>query len=274
MDLKIIEATPPWEWPEDAGKQFLAVLRDEQADPSDRLLAADLAGDSVVINDELADSLLSILRNGDEPELLRGIAAISLGPVLELADQDGFEDFLDPVPITEDTFHKIQEWLRRLYSDTDVPKLVRRRILEASVRNPREWHQDAIRSAYASDDEDWKLTAVFCMRWVGGFDDQILQALGSAHQEIHFEAVCAAGNWGVETAWWHVAALVTAKDTDKPLRIAAIEAVAGIRPKEAEELLIDLTDSHDEDIAEAASDAMVMAGVSFDDEYDDEGIVH
>ena len=98
--------------------------------------------------------MLSIVRNGDEPEDLRAVAAISLGPVFELADTDDFDDPLDPVPITEDTFQKVREWLRRLYSDTDVPKLVRRRTLKASMRNPREWHQDAVRSAYAGDDED------------------------------------------------------------------------------------------------------------------------
>jgi hypothetical protein len=39
----------------------------------------------------------------------------------------------------------------------------------------------------------------------------------------------------VAAAWPHIAALITAKDTEKNLLIAAIEAVAGIRPQEAEE---------------------------------------
>ena len=80
--------------------------------------------------------------------------------------------------------------------------------------------------------------------------------------------MCAAGNWEVDEAGPHVAILVTAKDTGKNLRIAAIEAVAGIRPEKTEELLMDLADDRDEAIAEAARDAIVMAGVSPDVEDD------
>ena len=135
MNLKTLKDTPPWNWPEDAGKMFLEILSDDQGDEPDHLLAAELVGNLTVINDELVGVLLSVLGSGDEPKKLRAQAVISLGPVLELADTDGFED-PDDVPITEQTFHRIQESLRRLYLDGNVPKEVRRRILEASVRAP------------------------------------------------------------------------------------------------------------------------------------------
>jgi hypothetical protein len=173
MNLKILKDTPPWDWPEDADKMFLDVLRNDRSDESDRLLAAELAGDFTVVNDELVDVLLSILNNGGMSQDLRKKAALSLGPILEHADTDGFDDPED-VPITEDTFLMIKESLQKLYMDTAVPKNVRRRILEASVRAPEDWHQNAIRAAYASGDADWKLTAVFSMRWVGGFDHEML----------------------------------------------------------------------------------------------------
>ena len=269
MDLKTLYDTPPWDWPEGTAKMFLGILRDDQADESERLLAAELAGDSTVINDDLADALLSILRNGDESEELRGKAVISLGPALEYAYMDGFED-PDEVPISEETFSGIQESLRELYMDAGVPKEVRRRILEASVRAPQDWHQDAILAAYSNDDESWRLTAVFCMRFVRGFNDQILEALETENQDIHYEAVCAAGNWEVDAAWSHIASLVTKEETEKSLLLAAIEAVAGIRPQEVAEILIDLTDSDDEDIVEAAYEAMAIAeGLTYD-EFDDE----
>lgn len=268
MDLKTLKDTPPWDWPEGAGKMFLEILRDDQADESDRLLAAELAGDFTVINDDLVDALLSILLSGVESEELRCKAVISLGPALEHAETDGFEDPSD-VPITEQTFHRIQESLRELYMDANVPKNVRRRILEASVRAPQDWHQDAVRAAYSSDDEDWKLTAVFSMRFVRGFGDQILEALESADPDVHYEAVCAAGNWEVDGAWPHITTLVTSKETEKPLLLAAIDAVASIRPREAGGILVDLTDSDDEDIAEAAYEAMAMAEGVSDEEYDD-----
>jgi hypothetical protein len=67
-----------------------------------------------------------------------------------------------------------------------------------------------------------------------------------------WQAVCAAGEWAVDAAWRHLAALVTAGKTDKPLLLAAIGATAGIRPQEAAAILADLMDSDDEDIVEAA----------------------
>jgi hypothetical protein len=270
MDLKILHDTPPWEWPEGAAETFLGVLRDDQADAADRLSAAELAGDFTVINNELVDALLAIVRNDTEPAELRCKAVISLGPALEHADTDGFED-PDDVPISEETFRRIQESLRKLYSDTGVPKEVRRRILEASVRAPQDWQQDAVRAAYSNDDEDWRLTAVFCMRFVRGFDDQILEALLNENPEIHYQAVCAAGNWEVDAAWPHIAALVTLDETDKPLLLAAIDAVTSIRPQEALEILGDLTDSDDEDIVEAAYEALAMArGLSGEDDIDED----
>ena len=272
MNLKIIKELPPWEWPEGAGKAFLEILRDRQADESDRLVAVELAGDFTVINDELAEALLSILRSDEEPATLRAQAAISFGPALESADEGTFDGDPEGVPISDDTFGKIRNMLHGLYMDTDVPKEVRRRILEASVRSPRDWHQLAIPSTYASDDAEWKLTAVFCMSWVEGFDGQILEALKSENPEIHYEAVRAAGNWELDEAWQHVVELVKSADTDKSVLLAAVEAVASIRPEEAGEILDDLTDSEDEDIVDAAEEAIAMAEGDLAAERDDDDI--
>jgi len=269
MNLRTLKDTPPWEWPNGTAETLLDILRDDRSLESDLLLATELAGDFTVINDELVDALLSILRSGDKPEAVRGPAAISLGPVLEHADTEGFEDAGD-LPITERAFHEIQESLHELYIDANVPRDVRRRILEASVRAPQDWHRDAIRAAYASDDDVWRLTAVFCMRSVRGFDAQILEALDSANPNIHYEAVIAAGNWEVDAAWAHVAALVTSRKTEKSLLLAAIDAVASIRPHDAPERLADLADSDDEDIADAVHEALAMAeGPSGEDENDE-----
>jgi len=264
-----LKDTPPWEWPEEAGEIIIEILRDDHADESDRLIAAELAGDFTVINEELVDALLSIVLRGDETEELRCQAVISLGPVLEYADTDGFDD-PDEVPISEGTFRKLQESLRKLYLDTDVAKNMRRRILEASVRAPQDWHPDAVLAAYSLDDELWRLTAVFCMRFIRGFDDQIVEALESENPVMHYQAICAAGNWGLDAAWSHIAGLVTSEDKDKPLLLAAIDAVASIRPQEAAEILTDLMDSEDEDIAEAILEALAMAELPWEDEDWDE----
>jgi len=269
MDLKTLQDTPPWDWPRDAGKRFQQILTDHRASKSDRLIAAELAGDLTVINDQLADSLTAIIGSPNEPEPLRAKAAIALCPVLQQAATDEFED-PDDVPISERTFRRIQTSLRKLHFDNSLPKEVRRRILEASVRAPESWHQNAISAAYSSGDKDWVLTAVFSMRWVRGFDDQILEALKSADPEIHYEAVEGAGNWGLDAAWPHIVALVHDARSPKPLLIAAIGAIVSIRPAEARTILADLADSDDEEIAEAAEEAIGMAEIESDEEDDGE----
>ena len=270
MDIKVLRSTPPWDWPGAAGKTILKTLIDQRAKGSDRLIAAELAGDLVVMNGALANALLAILRSPDEPEKLRARAAISFGALLEQTDLDGFDDpYVDP-PITEETFHTIQDSLQKLFLDAATPKQVRRRILEASVRAPDDWQQTAIAAAYSSGDRDWMLTALFAMRWVRGFDNRILEALNSPDRDIRFEAVQAAGGWALDAAWSHVVDIVNDAGAPKRLRLAAIEAVGNIRPAEAGVILADLADSRDEDIAEAAFEAMAMAEAASDEEDDED----
>jgi hypothetical protein len=90
-ELNALKNKPPWKWPKGAGKLFLKSLRDQEGDLSDRLTAAELAGDLSVVNDKLVEALLVILQNSAEPENLRIRAAISLGPVLEYSCTFGLE---------------------------------------------------------------------------------------------------------------------------------------------------------------------------------------
>src|ERR1035441_252169 len=107
------------------------------------------------------------------------------------------------------------------------------------------------------------------MGHVRGFDQQILEALKNSDPGIHYHAVRAAGTWDVAAAWPHVAALARA-DTNKPLRLAAIEALGTICPLDSVEILANLADSEDPGIAEAAGEAMSMAEGMLDDEDHDE----
>jgi len=266
VDLKILRAIPPWEWPENTAETLLGILDDDHAEVSDRILAARLACDYTVLSDRIAEALLEIVSRGDQTDALRGTAALSLGPALEDADTSGFDD-ADDTLLSERVFHKIQQSLRELFVDAAVPQAVRRRFLEASVRAPLDWHRQAVHRAYANDDEAWRLTGVFCMRFVGGFEDEILEALESNNPDIHYQAVCAAGEWAVDAAWQHVAALVATAKTDRPLLLAAIDAVASIRPQEAPAILADLIDADDEDIADAAYEALTMTEALSDDDY-------
>jgi len=258
LELITLSETPPWEWPRGAGELLLDILEDKAASLSDRLLAADLAGGFTVIEDEIAETLLTVVCDGRELAPLRLAAAISLGPGLEHADMAGFDD-PDDILLSGTMVREIQGTLRRLYRDADVPDEVRRGVLEASVRSPEPWHADAVRAAYHSGDEAWALTAVFCMRFLPGFEERIVEALESENQQIHYNAVQAAGAWGVDAAWGHVHELVTSPGTEKFLLIAAIYAIASIRPEDGWEILEELSDSEDDEIAEAAFDALAWA---------------
>jgi hypothetical protein len=246
---------PPWEWPADAGTILIKVLEDESAAETERVIAAELAGDLVAMNDKVAGALLAILKNDDEPELLRAKSAIAFGPALELGDGEGFDED-DFAPITEVTFHRICVSLREVFESSAAPKLVRRRALEASVRAPQDWEVAAIRQAYASDDREWRLTAVFCMRYVQGFKAEIAEAMGTDDEDILCEAVGAAGAWGVAAAWPRVADLLASADTPKPLLLEAIEAAGGIGARKAASLVANLCDCDDEEISDAAYEAL------------------
>lgn len=239
------------------------VLANEHADPTERLIAAELAGDVTIINDDFVELLLQILDRGDFPDRLRCQAALSLGPVLEEVDIDGFDAPFGEPPISKGVFRSIQAAFEKMHADNATPKIVRRRVLEASVRAPRDWHRAAIRTAYARRDREWKVTAVFAMRWVDGFDREILEALESDDDEIRYQAVCAAGNWGVEAAWPHVAPILETERGDRRMLLAAIEAVGSLRPKEAPAVLGDLADDEDAEIAEAAMGVITLSDGDF-----------
>jgi len=268
MDLKTLSDLPPWDWPENASEVIIKTFEDEGAPESDSLLAAELAGNLCVMSDKLSAALLDVISAPNRPDAVRGAAAISLGPALEEADIDGFDD--EDSAISESSFKKVQQTFHQVFVNAQTPKFVRHRILEASVRSPQSWHAGAVRAAYADPDEEWKLTAVFCMQYIKGFDAEILQALRSRNADIKHHAICAAGNWEIRKAWPIVSRLLEDGAADKNDLIAAIEAAASINPDKAADLICHHLDSDDEDIAEAAMDALSMVEGFADDEDEDE----
>lgn len=134
MDLRRLANFPPWQWPPDIGNTLLAVLRDRNADESEHLLAAEI----VAINDDSPASCCRSSATPPHPTSCTARAALALGPVLEQTDMDSIgdlpgldDDSFDAPPISEHTFHRIQETLRTRYLDYDIPTEVRRRILES-----------------------------------------------------------------------------------------------------------------------------------------------
>ena len=261
FDVNLLQNIEPWQWPQEAAQTILDALSDPQAKPSERVIAADLAGDLVVMNDEVAEALIAVVGDATEPDELRAQAAISFGPVLEQTDLDGFDEWEwatmgRPSPRRPSTR---SAHCSSRYTPIRPPPRSAAQSVEAAVRAPEEWHRDAIKKAYASGDREWMLTAVFGMRYIQGFNGPILEALNSKDEEIHFEAINAAGDRELDAAWPHVKALVQNPKTPKAILFAAIEAVSKIRPAETREALQHLADSPNEEIAEAADDAIGMA---------------
>jgi hypothetical protein len=271
IDLKMLyDIVPPWNWPKDAGKMFQEILDNRTADLSDRLLAAEMAGNLVVFNDALARTLLSIVGNSDEPIELRARATISFGSAFEHADLYEFED-PDDIILSEDIFREVQASFKKFYYDAGFPKEVRRRILEVVARVPLEWHSAAVRAAFASGDAKWQCTAVFCMQFIQGFDQQILEALESDDPDIRYEALLAVSNWGLTEAWPSIARLFSDLGVDKTMLLAAIDAAANIDLPEAVHSLGMLLNSDDDDIIDAVHEALAMLeGDEFNDEYDEQ----
>ena len=267
MDIKTLyDEILPWEWPENAGEIFTKVLNDPSATLSDRLMAAEMAGDLVVFDDGLAATLLRVVSNSDEPVDLRKKAVISFGPAFENADIFAFED-PDDIVISEEEFHKLKKSLKHLYYDASVPEEVRRSILEAIIRAPEDWHTAAVRAAFNSSDEGWRITAVFCMRFINGFDRQILDSLASDNPNIRYQAIVAAGNWGLQESWPLIQGLFASPSSDRNMLFAAIDAAAGIGTPEAVSALSRCLISDDDDIVEAAEEALEMLSL---DDFDDE----
>jgi tetratricopeptide (TPR) repeat protein len=285
LDMHTLAGTPTFDWPADAGEHILAVLRDRGAPESERLLATELAGDPVVLDDFLVEELLRILAGATESETLRCRAAIALGLALEESELDGLEE-PDAPPVTERLLLRAKASLRDLYHDPEIPKEVRRCALEASVRAPEPWHPGAVRAAYHDGDQDWKLSAVFCMRFIPGFDEEIVEALDIDDVDVLYQAVCAAAAHGVDGAWSQVQQLIQAAASGAPilpddpdaewsLLLAAMDALVSIRPLEAAETLSGLIESDDEELSEAALEALDLVYGYWDmDEGDDDTTWH
>jgi hypothetical protein len=146
--------------------------------------------------------------------------------------------------------------------------LIRRRAFEALVRDPQPWLSEEIRKHFASSDSDWRLTAVFAMGYVQGFEREIAETVRTAEGALLLEAVTAAGSMGVSRAATRIRTLATSREQDLDLRLAAIEALPHVDP-DCFDMLDDLTRSTKQEIADAAEYALEELGI-FDDTGDDE----
>ncbi|HEX6100286.1 MAG TPA: hypothetical protein VF432_28490 [Thermoanaerobaculia bacterium] len=231
-----------------------------------------------LMDDEVARAFLDVASSGAD-EQVRSDVLIGLGPVIDEAgidyDDDEEELLLGPElgpPVSREMFETIVREVRALYEDESQPKRVRRSAFEALVRDPQPWVSSEIRRHFASDDPEWKLTAVFAMGYVAGFEKEIAAVVNAEQGQLLIEGVKAAGHMEVTGAAQRIRDLATAKGTERGLRLYAIEALPYVDP-DSFDILDRLKQSNDEEVAEAAEAALEelsLAESMDDEEWDDE----
>lgn len=274
MSLSDLEQIPSYEWPDSAGAEIVRVITDRTAHADDRLLAAHLAQEYPGINDLMMGALSGVAGNQAESPELRSSAAIALGPAFELADLDGLAQGLDDdgLPCTPEAVNSAKAALRAVFDDKNAPDEVRRSCLETLAHAPQDWHAGAVRAAYADASNDWKLTALFCMRFITGFEDEILAALTSKDEHQRLEAIGAAGEQELQMAWPHVQAILKDSQADKLFVLAALGALPMLAP--SPEIVMAILELHlasaDPEILEAATEVLDMLSEDDDDDWADD----
>ena len=232
---------------------------------------------SVEMDDALAREILGIIAS-DAADDIRADAVVALGPAveecgieymdgeLELEEDAGFSG----APLSREAFRELTSALRAVYEDETQPTIVRRRALEVLVRDPQPWQKDAIRRDFASSERDWKMTALFAMGYVRGFERELLEVLRTADGDLLYEAVRAAGNAEVVEAAPILEAFALSDEADRDVRLEAIAALPSVDP-ECFDLLDELAESPDDEVRAAAEEALEelqMFGDDLDDEED------
>lgn len=255
--------TPPLDSFDEVDRELVAALRSD--DPEVRSYA--LGEVHAVVDDALARELLRLARDGERDPEERGRALIALGPALEMASYEetaegalpsGGDDVWDDDPFSDAAYQEIHGELRRIYHDAGLPKLVRRRALEAAVRAPRDWQREAAAAAWGSGDPDWRVTAIFAMGFLGGFRDEIVEAFGSDDPPVRHQAIRATGYSEAAAKALRKELLAVAADpgADRDDRLAAIWALGEAQPRGAREVLEDLVDDRDPEVAAEAEAAL------------------
>lgn len=224
------------------------------------------------MNDEIAQAFLEIAKQGTD-DRVRADTIIGLGPIIEEAGLDYTDTDSDDLGemgpgIARRTLETIQRELRTIFEDESQPKLVRRSALEALVRDPQQWHADAIRKLIANNDPEWRITGVFAMGYVPGFESDIMAFIQTSEGALLYEAVRAAGRAELTEAVEKLRAIAVDERADSGLRAAAIEALPYI-DDEADELLEDLAEHEDEEIASAAEFALEELSIMAQSEDED-----
>ena len=277
-------------WPKVSARRRQAVMEDlEELNLADDLLSFEEVGRLALTDSEpavrrlairilgeyelkdLAPTFIKLLEQDPSTEV-RAVAATTLGVYVYLGEVEELQP---------DALHRVEESLLSAYrGDSEI--LVRRRALEAMGFSSREELPPMIEQAYASNDLDWLVSALFAMgrsadeRW----NPQVLAMLEHKRPIVRAEAAAAAGELEIAEAGTLLVDLLD--DPDPDVRAACIWSLSQIGGEGvAARLQRMLNRTHDDDEVQLLEHALEnlaftegVQGFSFLDvaEEDDEGI--
>jgi len=205
----------------------------------------------------LINPLIRRVKSDDAAEV-RAVAAASLGRFMLMSELDQ----LDPT-----VARRIENTLHTAFSGAESDITVRRRALEALAYSSQEYVQDLILEAYQDDEDGLRMSAVFAMgrsadlRWA----NTVLEELSSLDSGMCFEAARASGELELADAVPELIGLL--QEDDVELRDSAVWALGRIGGPEARRALQACVASTDEDLRQAAEDALAeMDSYSGDDD--------
>lgn len=191
----------------------------------------------------------------DSSDEVRAAAALSLGRFLLLGEFGQLEHSIA---------QRVETALLDAYHTPDQDTWVRRRVLEALANSSNEELPAMIEAAYEDDDEIMRIGAVFAMGRSAdsAWNHIVLEELGSSDNAMLLEAVRASGELQIEEALPDLIRLLS--DEDIEIRDEAVWALGRVGGREARRALEACAASDDEDLSEAAEDALAemdfMAG--------------
>lgn len=229
------------------------------ADPEAKSAALDeLAGR---LDDELAGEFTRLLKLGHDPELCleilellareldSGLHGTDLGDEDDLDDPDDDEDAIALPGLSVRGLDELQDFLRGYYRDEKRDPRLRRKALEAAVCAPpaspeaagsqEAWQTEAVHECWSRAEPEWRVSALFCMGQLFPVDfaDEIQEGLESPLDALRLPAIAAADARDLKELGPAILEIAADPAGEVPIRLAAIEALANLRPRGARTLL-------------------------------------
>ena len=219
-------------------QNFEAVARValKDAEPGVRISAINILREYELT--DLLPTFMNMAEHDPDPNV-RAVAASSLGTYVYLGEVEN----LSPAKL-----ERVEGCLLRIISSDDTP-LVHRKALEALGYSSRNEVNGLIEKAYASDDMDWLVTALFAMGKSANshWKPHVLKMLNDTHPMVRAEAASAAGELEIKESTQVLIDLLD--DPDLDVRLAAIWAlseIGGTGVRQALENQLDTTDDNEE----------------------------